>query len=331
MIREIIKKSLDDGSLSAVEVAELFRVPLFTEASALILSASRRKSEKASNGLSEVHAQIGLNIAPCPKNCSFCSFAAKNKVFQDYFELSLDEALFRAKQFERDSANAIYLMTTGDYPFDKFIETTQEVRKTLKPETTLIANVGDFTAKQAQKLKDAGFSGVYHAVRLGEGCETTLPVEVRLKTFKNAGEVGLLLGTCLEPVGNEHSIRELVEKTIITREANPVYSGSARRIPIPGTAMAHFGMVTEARMAHILAVVRLALGYNTPGNCTHEPNVTGAVAGANLLWAETGSNPRDVEKETERKRGMTVKDCSHIFEEAEWNVLNGSSKFYACL
>ena len=34
-----------------------------------------------------------------------------------------------------------------------------------------------------------------------------------------------------EPVGSEHTIEELVEKTIVTREAKPVYSGSAKRIP----------------------------------------------------------------------------------------------------
>jgi biotin synthase len=56
--------------------------------------------------------------------------------------------------------------------------------------------------------------------------------------------------------------------------------------------------------------------------------VIGATAGANLLWAEAGSNPRDIEKETERKRGMTVKNCIHIFEEAEWKVLKGPSRLY---
>ncbi len=44
-------------------------------------------------------------------------------------------------------------------------------------------------------------------------------------------------------------------------------------------------MVTEARMAHILAVVRLAVGLDVPGNCTHEPGGVGALAGANLLGA----------------------------------------------
>jgi biotin synthase len=329
MIRDIIKKSLDDGQLTAEEIAGLFTVPLFTDESAMILAASRRKSDQASRGLAEVHAQVGLNIAPCPKNCTFCSFAASNKVFQDCVELSVDEAVLRAQQFERDGANAVYLMVTGDYPFDKFIEISQQVRKKLRSETTLVANLGDFTERQARRLKDAGFSGIYHAVRLGEGTDTAITVETRLQTFKNAREAGLLLGTCVEPIGTEHTIRELVEKTIITREANPVYSGAARRISLPGTAMASYGMVSEARMAHILAVVRLALGYGIQGNCTHEPNVMGTAAGANLLWAETGSNPRDSEKETERKRGMSITDCTNIFKEAEWNVLNGPSKFYA--
>ena len=138
----------------------------------------------------------------------------------------------------------------------------------------------------------------------------------------------MVLGTCLEPVGPEHTIEELVEKIIITREAEPVYSGAARRIPIPNTELCQHGRASEVRMAHILAVVRLALGYSIPGNCTHEPNVIGAAAGANLFWAEAGSNPRDTEKETEGKRGMTVADCQRIFQEAEWEVLEGPSRFY---
>jgi biotin synthase len=62
--------------------------------------------------------------------------------------------------------------------------------------------------------------------------------------------------------------------------------------------------------------------------CTHKPNVIGAAAGANLLWAEAGSNPQDTEQETEGQRGMTVKDSVKVLEEAEWKVLQGPSKFY---
>jgi biotin synthase len=219
-------------------------------------------------------------------------------------------------------------MATSRYQFEKFIEVAQEVRKSLKPDTILVANIDDFSERQAMQLKDAGFSGVYHAVRLGEGKDTTIPVAKRLQTFKNAKEAGLFFGTCVEPIGPEHSVHELVEKTIITREATPIFSGAMRRIPIPNTELARYGIVSEARMAHILSVVRLALGYAVPGNCTHEPNVIGVSAGANLIWAETGSNPRDTENETEGKRGMSVQQCSQIFKEAEWNVLPWPSKFF---
>ena len=328
MEMEIVSKSLHGAVLTKEEIARLFRIPLFSSESAMILAAAREKSERASNGLAEVHAQVGLNVAPCPNNCLFCSFAARNGIFTEQFELPVAEAVDQAKIFEEDGANAIFLMGTADHPFEKFIEVSQEVRKSLRPETVLVANVGDFDREQARRLKDVGFAGIYHAVRLGEGRDTRIPVEKRLKTFRNAREVGLLLGTCVEPVGSEHTIEELVEKTIITREAQAVYSGSARRIPIPGTEMARFPIVSEARMAHILGVVRLALSDDVAGNCTHEPNVIGAAAGANLLWAEAGANPRDTEKKTENQRGMTVRDCIRIFEEAEWTVLQGPSRFY---
>ena len=329
MIVEIIKKSLEGENLTADDIAQLFEVPLFSSESAMIIAAGRQKSEKACKGLAEVHAQLGLNIAPCPNDCLFCSFAAVNGIFKDRIEVPLEDVLSQARQFETDGANAIFVMATADYPFGKFVETSQEIRKELRPETVMVANVGDFSSVQAKQLKDAGFSGVYHALRLGEGRDTKIKPERRLKTFETAQETGLILGTCLEPVGTEHSIEELVEKTIVTREADPCFSGSARRIPIPNTKLAELGIVSEAQMAHILAVVRLALGYNIPGNCTHEPNVIGVAAGANLLWAEVGSNPRDTVEKTEAARGMNVAQCRKVFEEAEWKVLQGPSKFYS--
>jgi biotin synthase len=328
MIEKIIQKSLNGEKLSEKEIRALFKIPVFSKEAMLFLWAARKKSTQVSNGIAEVHAQIGLNIAPCPQNCLFCSFAAQNKVFTDSFELPIDDAVFQARQFEVDKANAIYLMTTANYPFEKFIETSKEIRHALKRDTVLVANIGDFTYAQAQELKHVGFSGIYHAVRLGESKDTCIPVEKRLETMRNAQEAGLLVGTCVEPAGTEHSIDELVEKTIITRDVKPVYSGAARRIPIPHTTLAQYGVVSEAKMALILAAVRLALGGDTKGNCTHEPNVIGAFAGANLLWAEVGSNPRDTIENTEKKRGISVKNCISILNEAEWTVLEGPSQLY---
>ncbi|MCF8233245.1 MAG: hypothetical protein K9G67_04775 [Bacteroidales bacterium] len=327
-IEDIVRNAAANEWLNNEEIALLYKVPLFTEEAAFITQAGRKKSEAASNGLAEVHAQVGLNVAPCPMNCMFCAFASANKLFPDSTEFTVEEVVSRSLQFEKDKANAIYLMATADYNFNKFLEMGKEVRKNLKDETVLIANVGDFNAEQAIQLKDAGFAGIYHALRLGEGKDTRLKVENRFKTFRNAKEAGLILGTCVEPVGPEHSIEELVEKTVINRDAQPCFSGSARRIPLPGSDMEKYGIVSEARMAFILAVVRLVIPESVAGNCTHEPNVIGAAAGANLLWAESGSNPRDTEEDTEGKRGMTVGECRQVLTEAEWDVLEGPSAFF---
>ncbi|MEW6003554.1 MAG: radical SAM protein [Nitrospirota bacterium] len=152
MVRRVVEKALSGKTLKAEEIALLFEVPLFSCDSALIQSAARQMCEKASDGLAEIHAQVGLDVARCPRNCKFCSFAACNRVFIDNIDLPTEEVVNRALEFEHDRANAIYLMTTARYPFEKFIEVAQEVRKSLRPETTLVANIDDFSEKQAVQL-----------------------------------------------------------------------------------------------------------------------------------------------------------------------------------
>jgi biotin synthase len=64
------------------------------------------------------------------------------------------------------------------------------------------------------------------------------------------------------------------------------------------------------------------------GNCTHEPNLLGATAGANAFRAEVGTNPRDTEFETSRGRGLDVRSCIRMFKEADFDVLQGPSMIY---
>lgn len=261
-ISGIVDRAMKGDMLTGDQIAQLFEVPLFTPEVALIQVAARQMSYDACAGKAEVHAKIGLNVAPCPRNCQFYAFAACNGVFSEATEVPVEEVVLEARTFERDGANSIFPMGTADYPMG------------------------------------------------------------------HAREAGLHIGTCVEPVGSEHTTAELVEKTLITQDAKPAYSGSARRIPIPGTAMAKWGIVSEVRMAHILAVVRLAVGANVPGNCTHEPSVIGAAAGATLLWAEVGANPRDAHENTKGARGMTVEQCRTVLKEAEWQLLDGPSRMY---
>lgn len=327
-INELIKKLQEGDVLSQEELAYLLGLAPDSAETYMVMAEATRLSKELSGGKAEVHAQFAINIAPCPCNCLFCSFAEINGVFSAATELIPEQAVTYALQFERDGANAVYMMSTAKYPFERFIEISKEVRKNLRSETTLIANVGDLSHRNAVRLKDAGFSGVYHAVRLREGKDTSLSVEKRRQSINNFKEAGLKVGTCVEPVGPEHTNEELAEMIEFTASFNPSYSGAARRIPIPGTAIAKRGVINEMRMAQIVAITRLGMPRSVMGNCTHEPCTLGAIAGANLFWAEVGANPRDIKEKTEEGRGETVNSCRSIFQESNWDIWSGISRYY---
>ena len=328
-VKQIVDRAMNRGVLSGEEIRSLMALPTATEESFYIQHAALQKNQEVMGGKGEIHGQVGVNSGPCGCNCAFCSFAASNRIFNEQQVEAIEGIIEKCVRLQSKGANAVYLMATATMSFKDFISIGRLVRNSLEPETMLVANIGDFGCQEAIALKEAGFTGVYHAVRLGEGYNTRISIEKRFDTLAAVHKAGLKLGTCLEPVGPEHSLDELVEKTLITREAHPAFSGAARRIPIPGTSLSSLGKVSEARMAHIVAVVCLATGYAVPGNCTHEPNVLGVTAGANLLWAEAGSNPRDTVSNTENSRGFDISRCQEIFSEADIELLKGPSRMFS--
>lgn len=328
VVSELLKKSRSGDVLSRDELVYLLSLPPDCVETYRVMAEANRLSKELSKNKAEIHAQFALNLAPCSCDCLFCSFAAINNIFQKTTELSPEEATAYARQFENDGANAVYMMTTARYPFERFLEMTREVKKNLNPETALIANVGDQILTNAVRLKEAGFLGVYHAVRLREGIDTRLSVKQRRQSILTFQEAGLMVGTCIEPVGPEHTNEELADMIVFTASINPAYSGAARRIPLPGTAIAKRGAITELRMAQIVAITRLGMPRSVLGNCTHEPCTLGAIGGANLFWAEVGANPRDSVEKTEEGRGESVCSCRSIFRESTWDFLDGPSRYY---
>lgn len=204
-IDDILRKSQDGGALSRKEMVSLLALDPASPQAYAVMATAARISRELSDRKAEVHAQFAINLAPCPCNCLFCSFAMANGIFSESAELTPGHATACARRFETDGANAVFMMSTARYPFERFLEIAREVRTNLRPETTLIANVGDQSLKNAVRLKDAGFTGVYHAVRLREGKDTGLPVGKRKKSISNFMKAGLEVGTCVEPVGPKHT------------------------------------------------------------------------------------------------------------------------------
>lgn len=328
-IHDIIKKSRSRDAFTKEEIIGMLSLDPKSVETGLIMAEAGRFSRELTGNKAEVHGQFALNLAPCPVNCEFCSFASQYDIFKEPIELSPEEAVDYAVKFDDTPENtSVFLMTTANYDFGKFMEMAAEVKKNLRPDTYMIANVGDMPADRAKKMKDAGFHGVYHAIRMGEGSSTKVSVNKRLKSIRNFQDAGLIVGTCVEPVGPEHTNEQIAEHIMLAASFDPAFSGAMRRITIPGSDLEKLGMISELRIAQIVAVTRLATPASVIGNCTHEPNVMGAYAGANLFWAESGGNPRDIQEKTEEGRGMSVGDCAEIFKEADWDVYTGDTRYY---
>lgn len=328
MVADAIAKARNQESFTQQELEALLALPPTSPESYQLMGAASALSRELQQNEAEVHGQFALNLAPCPEECEFCSFAKSNKVFTRATEVSLEDAVAMAQAFERDGCQAVLVMTTANFSFQKFARMVPAIREALQPETPLVVNVGDAYADHAEEMRSMGICGVYHALRLGEGKVTGISPKQRLRSMEKFRAAGLQLGTCVEPLGPEQTDSELAEMIRFTADLKPVFSGAARRIPIPGTAMGALGTVPEIRQAQVVAITRLAMPHSTVANCTHEPGTLPAMGGASFFWAEVGANPRDIKEKTEEGRGHNIQELETMFWETGWKLRRGPSRIW---
>ncbi len=324
-IYDIIEKGLEGNGLTEEETLALYKVEETSREAALIRWAGQELSMRCTDGIAEIHAQIGLNASTCPKNCKFCSFAACNDARKGKYEVSKEEVLEYAKLYQEGEANLILLLTTASYSFDKLLDMAGSVREVIDPSMPLLVNTGDMTIERAKQLKEVGVQGAYHAIRMREGIDTTIPVEDRMQTFASLREAGLKLSTCVEPVGPEHTPEEITEATFRCINSDPLTSGVGKRVAVPGTQLYDLGMLTDVANANMVAIYRLAHGSKLRLNCSANTVMT-AASGANLAWAEVGTNPRDTVERTEHGgRGASLATQRKMFSASGWEVRKGPS------
>jgi biotin synthase len=321
----ILDKALAGEPITRHEAKKLMAIDLQSPEMYALCAAANSLSRRHFDNYGDVCAQIGLDFAPCPGNCGFCVFAARHSLVREVTEYPEEMVVEAALECEKEKANAIYLMTTCHYQFNRFLKMGQAVHHAISPETPLVANIPDFGDDEARALVEAGFHAVYHAVRLNEGKDTVFPVEKRLATIRAAKEAGLALNFCVEPLGPEHSMEQQVELMFLGRELGATFSGAMHRVSALGTHLAHYGEITHWYLARTVAVTRLVMGDTVVAHCTHEPNMPSVLAGANLLWAEVGANPRDESKETEKNRGASINRCQQLLHHAGYRMRTGPS------
>ncbi|MGI6216637.1 MAG: radical SAM protein [Coriobacteriales bacterium] len=325
-IIELVDKGMAGEGLTEEETARLLEVNAYSAESAYIRWGAWMLARKASNGVAEVHAQIGMDASSCPKNCEFCSFAACNGLRPPKLEMPKDEVVEYAKAFAEEGVNLVCLMVTANYDFNKYLEMGSAVREVINPETPLMANIDDFSYEQAVKLKEAGFDAIYHVVHMGEGKITNIDPKTRLETIANAKKAGLTLSSCVEPIGPEHGPAEVAKRIKQIQKLEPLSSGIGLRVPVSGSKFANDPRRGKIDWSFYMAVFRLSVGL-TPKLCGN--TYMAADGGANYGWAEVGTNPRDDTLRTDKIKegiGQGVYEAKYGFMVCGWEILEGPSE-----
>lgn len=312
-----IEKLGPDALRDESEIQSLLEIDVTGEDFYRLLSLSNRLSRQGFGDRGYVFAQIGLNAEPCSKNCAFCSMGSTHYAMDAQWRKEASIVRQEVEFLVGQGIDALFLMTTADYPPEMFLEMAGMVR-TLLPETVkLVANIGDFSEPRALELKAAGCTGVYHICRLREGRDTEIPPESREATLAAALKVGLEIYYCIEPVGPEHDYSELTREIMRSRTLDVKYMAAMRRVPVPGTPLADKGQISALELAKIVAVVNLAVRPSVSMN-VHEPMQMPLLAGVNQLYAESGANPRDTQSQTELGRGFSPDAAWRLLAEGGW-------------
>lgn len=284
-----------------------------------LISFANEMTRSEYNNKGFVFAQIGLNAEPCSVNCKFCSMGKDHYSMEETWKKDIPTILSEVHNLISEGVDDLFLMTTADYPIDEILGVAKEVKKNIPNHIKFIANIGDFDYNVALKLKEVGFTGVYHINRLNEGIDTDILPEVRIKTLDAIRDAGLDLYYCIEPIGPEHTYEEIADEMLRARDYNVGVMAVMRRIAVKNTPLFEKGQISSIELSKIAAATRIVTRPCRSMNA-HETTQMSLICGVNQLYAEVGANPRDTISNTEISRGLTVADVRKILLDAEYNL-----------
>ncbi|OUO91349.1 hypothetical protein [Cloacibacillus sp. An23] len=316
-MNEALERASAGEELRRADVLELLSLEVGSGDYYALLCAANAEARSRFGGRGAIFAQIGIEASPCPANCGFCSLAKDVFPAENSFVLPVESACYMAGEIAAQGVDELFLMTTANYPQEDFLEYARRVREHIPDGMRFVANVGDFGHEYARELRAAGFTGVYHIRRLGEGRDTELEPAARVRTLDAVKEAGLELYYCVEPIGPEHTYEEIADEMFRAKEYPVGVMAVMKRVCVPGTRLFGRGEISAAELAKICAVAELCVKPERAMG-VHEPDELCLMAGANQIYAEVSVNPRDTSLSTETGRGASAAKTKAMLAAAEW-------------
>jgi biotin synthase len=331
----ILREAMEGRPITKNEAESLLTFPENSLEAVLLRNTANSVSRRRFGNKALLLGQIGVDMAPCDGDCAFCFFA-KSHTSIHAATLSAEEIIARSHRFAAGGAQGIFLMTMHRFGFEWFRDLCATLRKSIPAHLEILANVGDLNVSQFKELRAVGVSGAYHVCRLKEGHDSCMAPAERMATIEDIIESGLDWYNLCEPIGPEHTPRELAEQIWLGVDLPCRQHGAMQRFPVPGSPLYKHGQISLARLGQIVAVIALATAANknTTSIAVNVSNIVGLFSGANAFFPEAGEPETSAcpESDANSKDGfttalwrqsneITTADCRHMLQAAGFSHL----------
>lgn len=261
-----------------------------------------------------------MDYAPCSMNCKFCSFGEKWGIVREPRHFEPEQVFAHVRTYAENGAAYVVLRTTEFYDFETLFGYIPKIRAEVPGEYAIILNTGELEPVDAERAKAAGVYGVYHALRLREGVDTPFDPARRVETMKNVSASGMTLISLVEPVGGEHTSAEIADDFINAVECGAKICGAMARFPVEGTPLGGSARISDSRLAHVVAALRLSGGSQVRDICVHPATQEALASGANVMVVESGAIPRDSNFSESEWAGVGMERARNMLMEAGYAI-----------
>ena len=294
-IRELIDRTkervIEGHRTDRQTLLEFLSLPTDSEECLYLRDVARSVRDELYGNYVSIGTAIGLDWAPCKGDCSFCSFGSRWGLVREPVLYSDERILDIIQWVYSKGYRSFTLRTTEFYDYDRLCGLGRKISKTLPDDDySLGVNTGELTTDQCNELFECGYSSAYHVVRLREGVDTPFDPELRLQTMRNIHRSKLRLGASIDPLGIEHTNDEILDKMYFLEQFDLPNIGVMRRMCVPGTPKGDYPLVSDDRMAQIVATLRLYRKDKTVSGAQTSRQVL--QSGSCSMTVEIGASPR---------------------------------------
>lgn len=318
--KALIDRVFDEGSRGASQPREviiaLLELDPASEEVAYLRERAAELAHLATGNSASIAGAIGVDLCSCDMNCKFCSFGTAWGLVEEDVIYSKEEIIELVREYVEAGVTTITLRSTEFYDLNALSEWLADIRAAVPGSYLINLNVGEMSPAMAEAAYQAGATSAYHVVRMREGIDTPFDVDLRWQTIDAISNSPLRWLTCVEPLGVEHTNEEIADRILENLAHRPYAMSVMARVNVPGTPFEGMEAISEERMLHLLATLRLVVGTKVRSCGMHPATPAALYAGASSFTVERGANPRDTSFNTEVWRGFTVEEAKALIEEA---------------